>query len=457
MLKSTLLIGGATYAVLGILAIVFYKERMAFLDSSFILFSILKEGNFAIQVNRFGACLTQIFPLAGSKLGLSLNNIMKVYSLGFIVYYFSLFYVCVGVFKKYRFGLCLLLFNVLMVAHTFYWVMNEFIQGIALMIVFFAFLSRMDETNLKDKSWCFLVKILSLLTLAFIHPLLIIPFAFATVYFYYFRHIERKSLINSSIIFLVFVVTKNIFFRSAYDSSAMGGLKNFLSLFPNYFSIESNKMFLTYLIYDYYLLIPLLGIIIYYFVKQKLKYPLYFIPASFIGYLFLINVSFKDGPDQFYIESLYLPLSLFLIIPFVFEIIPKLKLNQAIVGLSFTCLIRVLHIYGSHQPYSNRVSYLNSILDKTANNPNKKMILATKNMAMDTLMMSWGSPYEFWLLSTINTGESRSILIIETPSKYNWALGQKDEFITDWGLFKYDQLPNKYFNFRDTSQYQIKH
>ncbi len=456
MLKRTLLIGCLTYVTLGILALVFYKERMAFLDSSYILFSILRDGDFAIQVNRFGACLTQMFPLISSKLGLSLDSIMKVYSLGFIIYYFSLFYLCVGILKKYRFGLCLLLFNILMVADTFYWVMNEFIQGIALMIVFFAFLSRANDINLKDRFWYFPLITLFLFTLAFIHPLLIIPFAFATAYFYYFKHIDRRSLVNIFLTLFMFVLAKNIFFRSAYDSSSMGGLKNFRSLFPDYFSIASNKNFLTYLIYDYYLLIPFFGIIIYCFIKENLKLPLGFIIAFFFGYLLLINVSFKDGPDQFYIESLYLPLSLFLIIPFVFEILPKFKLNQAVIAISIICLIRIAHIYTSHQPYTDRVQYINNVLDETANNANKKMILATKDIAMDTLMMNWGSPYEFWLLSTINTGESRSILIIENPSNYNWALNRKDEFFTDWGLFRYDQLPKQYFNFRDTSQYQIQ-
>lgn len=52
-------IGSLTYIVLGILALVFYLERTAFLDISFHLFYILKDGDFAIQNNRFAAALTQ--------------------------------------------------------------------------------------------------------------------------------------------------------------------------------------------------------------------------------------------------------------------------------------------------------------------------------------------------------------------------------------------------------------
>ena len=90
MAKKVLIIGSVTYIILGVLALLFYKERMAFLDASFILFYILKDGEFAIQANRFGAILTQAFPLYSSKLGFSLSTIMKVYSLGFIAYFFGI-------------------------------------------------------------------------------------------------------------------------------------------------------------------------------------------------------------------------------------------------------------------------------------------------------------------------------------------------------------------------------
>ncbi|MCK6693256.1 MAG: hypothetical protein L6Q97_14315 [Thermoanaerobaculia bacterium] len=60
-LKQTIRLGTATYLALGVLAAVFYLERMAFLDMAFQTFHILRTGAFQIQSGRFGAAGTQVF------------------------------------------------------------------------------------------------------------------------------------------------------------------------------------------------------------------------------------------------------------------------------------------------------------------------------------------------------------------------------------------------------------
>lgn len=135
MNEQTFKIGSITYIILAILAVILYIERTAFLDISFHLFYILKDGNFAIQNNRFGAFMTQLFPLIGSKIGLPLDVIMKLYSVGFVLYYFSIFLIITKFLKVQKFGIVLLLFSTLMVADTFYWIQSELPQGIAFMIL----------------------------------------------------------------------------------------------------------------------------------------------------------------------------------------------------------------------------------------------------------------------------------------------------------------------------------
>lgn len=93
-------IGALTYLCLFIFSIVFYKERTVILDASFQLFNILKSGSFAIQVNRFGAAFTQIFPLLASKLSLPLYQVAGAYSVGFILYYFTCFLIILFGFKS---------------------------------------------------------------------------------------------------------------------------------------------------------------------------------------------------------------------------------------------------------------------------------------------------------------------------------------------------------------------
>ncbi len=68
--KVVLLIGIITYAILLLFSVFFFKERTVFLDVAFHIFQIVKTGDFTIQAGRFGAALTQIFPLASAKVGL---------------------------------------------------------------------------------------------------------------------------------------------------------------------------------------------------------------------------------------------------------------------------------------------------------------------------------------------------------------------------------------------------
>ena len=70
--------------------------------------------------------------------------------------------------------------------------------------------------------------------------------------------------------------------------------------------------------------------------------------------------------------------------------------------------------------------------------------------------MSWATPYEVWLLSTIRTGHTTSIMVTDSDNNLDWMLHHNKKFVTRWGLFKYDDLPSKYFVLQDTSFYVIR-
>lgn len=106
--KQILIIGIFTYGVLLILSILFYKERTAFADISYHLFAILKDGTFAIQNNRFGAAITQLVPLVGSKLGLSLKAIAISYSIAFALLYLLIFIIICEYLKNTKIALAFL-------------------------------------------------------------------------------------------------------------------------------------------------------------------------------------------------------------------------------------------------------------------------------------------------------------------------------------------------------------
>src|ERR1044071_9848746 len=97
-LRKAALISLGTLAVLLLAAGLFWKERMLLCDAPHIAFRILNEGKLQIHQHRYGAFVTQSFPLIASKLPLPLSIVLFLYSISF-----NLFYFLVGALLVFRF------------------------------------------------------------------------------------------------------------------------------------------------------------------------------------------------------------------------------------------------------------------------------------------------------------------------------------------------------------------
>ncbi len=457
MKKQSLLFGTFVYAFFLFLAVYFFIERTAFVDIAFHLFSIFKDDGFAIQNNRFVAFITQLFPLISFKLGVDLKLIAIFYSVSFVILYAAIFYIITVVLKSWRFGFAMILMNTIMVTHTFYWIQSELQQGLAFLVLFFAVLYHFLERTDKEKNF-FLEWVLVILIffLVFAHPLMIFPFTFLALYFAVSKKEHFKNYLYYLFLFLSFFAIKYVFFKTYYDSNAMLGLDNIKRLFPDYFTLESNKKFIKYVISDYYFLpIAVVFVSVFYIVKkQYLKFIL--TSGSFMFYLMLVNVSYPNGADQFYIENLYLPLSIFIVFPLAFDIIGRIKPVYFSLIFSVFLIIRLADIYGTHEIYTERVNFLSHLIEDSDKSESKKLIIQETEEIKKKTIMSWSTPYEIWLLSTIKNGKSSSIIITENAKDLEWTLPYNNKFVTRWGAFDYSKLPSQYFIFQDTSKYVIE-
>jgi hypothetical protein len=459
--RQIFIIGTITYFALAVIAGVYYKERTAFLDVSFRLFHLLDDGTLNIQANRFGEMLTQWIPLLGRYLQLPIAWIAWGYSIGLVLYYYTLFFICVRGLHRADFGLLLLLFNVFMVSYTFWWMQIEFAQGIALAIVFFAWLSKSGSIQ-RFSIPSLLLYLVWVRTLIYFHPLLPLVLLLGLTFLIFKPQTAHVPTLKTplysmtSLWILIEVWMKNNLFPKAwYDAQASEGLKNFELLFPNYWDIPANQNFIRYCWTDYYLLPMALVLITFFYVWKRQFFKLFFVWIAFFGYLLLVNVSNYQGMPQFHIESFYLPLSLIVLFPLVFDLFPSLRYPKlAILLIVAVLVLRVVHIAQLHRPYTARVAWQESVLERTSHLPNQKIILAEKDVPMDTLIQSWGSAFEFWLLSSIqNHNNPRSVVIYNDWNKFDYALPQNKVFLSEWEVTPYEELPKKYFNFQDTSYY----
>lgn len=449
MFKSLYKIGFIAYAGLLVLAILFYFERTVFVDISYLLFNILKDDSLAIQVYRFGAAFTQIFPLICSKLKLPLTQIMMIYSASVIIYYFVCYLIIGRVLKRYDIALGLLLFNTLIVTDTFYWMQAELPHGVAMLFVLLAYV----QSNLaaKNKFVAFIVTTALVATVSFFHPLLFILGLYIVAFYFARRHDinNRLVFIFAIIAFVVAQFVKAKWFTNQYDTIATGHKQNVKNFFPNYHELYATKTFVKNWFGKFFWL-PVTSILIVVFsvIKRRWIELIIFIGA-FAGYTILICASYPGSDVKpFYIENLYLPLEVIVALPFIYIVLPQLKQKIAI-GLFLLIIVSgLIRMYNAHHTYTQRVAWERDFLSK---HRHEKLLVSEKAVPMDTVIMSWGSCYEFWLLSTIEYGESASILINDNPTGKLLPPQASKTFITTWEPFSYKELPKQYFKFTDTT------
>lgn len=448
-------IGLVGYAVLLALAVVFYKERIVFLDAAFAVFHMVKDGDFAIQIYRVGDGFARLLPHLAYKSGLSLHAICLCYSVGFTLFLALCYWVCGTWLKRPVWALIILLMNVLFVAHSFYWPTAQVPQGIALLMVVCALFDNRPfaTVSVMQRGTAAIL----LLIVAFFHPLLVICVAWMIVWFALRGQSPfcRKAIWFIAGVLIVAVVVKMLFFRVPYERHSASGLKNFIRLFPDYWNTYTNRQFLHRLFTIYYWMPVVLVVVAATYVVRKQYRLLVWYASTILGYIFLVNTMYPNADTPaFYLEVLYLPVGLFMGLPLVFDALPGITHRYATVLMALIVVTGCWRIYDAHDLYTQRLQWQRNFLQQYGH---RKMIVDTRSTDTSLLQMTWGTPYEFWLLSTMEQGRSASIIIDNKPGDRQWTSEKRTHLVVNWNIFPYGELNPKYFRFTDTvNGYEIE-
>jgi hypothetical protein len=108
----------------------------------------------------------------------------------------------------------------------------------------------------------------------------------------------------------------------------------------------------------------------------------------------------------------------------------------------------------AHTPWTNRIQWERTVLEETKNRPHRKLVLSEQQAPMNILKLSWGSPYEFLMLSSLAHPDSARCLIIdEHPERFDSLLNKPRLFLGEFKNYPFQVLPHRYFNPVDTSGY----
>jgi hypothetical protein len=449
---------------MAVLAVYFFKERTIILDAALQSFQLLHQDKLAIQVNRFGAAMTQVFPWVALQLKLPLKAVLILYSLGFVLVHWLMFTLCDSWLKAKSMAFAILLFSIFMVNHTFFWTQNEIIQATSLSFVFWAILHRFGSGT-KMPWWLLFPGLPLLATLSFFHPLIVFPFAFAGGYFLLDNYegdsekLPSRLILSALIFFAGFIALKYLAFPNWYDTVTTGRLsiQNINTFFNDIFAANGFQTFLRHLLNDFYLLPLALLFITAFYIQRRFYIKLFFLWASVLCYIVMVMIAYIEGGFWFHVESQYLPVSVFVILPMVWDVIPGLAKSVQRVkimtsALVLVVLIRLTDIVQTGKFYSGRISFIASALQQTYGLEGRKFIIEEELVDKTYLMQSWSFGYETLYYSALQSPDStRTITILPNIVEEPWRLTEPAKYLPFGNAVPYREIPKHLFNFSDST------
>jgi hypothetical protein len=449
-------------AVLLLGAIIYYKERMLFIDAPHVFFRIVNDRHLHIEEHRIGSFITQMFPLIGSELHIPFKLLLILYSASFYLFYLVVALLLVYRYRVYEFAVLMGLYFTLFVSETFFWPNNEVHQGITWL--FFSFAVSITMAIKKRSHFISILVFTVLFGLAiWTHPLVPVIAVFLWFFLWsdkkYWPFSRSRSFIFTGILLALAGAKYYQGMHGGYDGSKMEMVTLFEpGKFKAVFFSPQFQYFIKGCFYNYWLFLALFVAGLVAMILQKRFLQLGWTIVVAMGYVLLVCITFWDiSSGRFYLESEYTPLTIICCTPFVMYVLPALKtrIGVAIVLLIFA--VRLGYIFDARTPFINRVAIMDNMLNKMKEKNIKKLIISEPEQWIDSaLVMNWGAPVESIFLSKLKGEEPQRTFIFVAPqlARFTYNVG-KDTLLSSWEKRTLKSINKRYFLFDTTSDYSM--
>lgn len=397
--------GHLFFLILAILSLIFWKERHAF-DAAHYLFEIVNREGFYIAHQRPVGIVSQILPLVGSWFGLPLIWLMKLYSIGDILWYYFLFLILERIYKD-RAGITwLIAISAFAVLYSFYCPVTELLQGLAILPVFHALLQHPFRFRT--------VAIIAVLVLIITsHPLLFIPSGFLIAWWHH-NHFDRDTLYTASITWISFgIITylklthldiydhQKTYYASEFnDYSHVANLKNTAYIFS----------FLRMLVSEWPLITIIFFISIFQLVILRKWFSIILYLAGIIAFITIIIGTHSFVAITNYSERMLLPLAAMVTLPYAMLCFYGKHKSLRIASYTFLviCVVyRLVVIADASKPYTLRVDQLRSLINVSRAFEIKKAVADENRLEQNSFAMTgWCYPLETLLFSSLQGPDS---------------------------------------------------
>ncbi|MEY4904869.1 MAG: hypothetical protein RLZZ292_2684 [Bacteroidota bacterium] len=457
--------------ILTILSLVWYKERMFFVDPAWVTFNIINTKQFCFAEYRYGAFITQSVPLVCTYLSVPLNVLLPLYSVSFYAFFFGTAYLVGKRWNEQWLGILLAFYLTLFVSDVYFCPNNEVHQGIAWMLLFLALYRHQGKTN-DTRLFKTIFRDILLVTFLFFalssHLLVSVPFSFLWLFIhlaYWESQKERlfldKRFLFYSLLLCCFVLARYKFSSEGwYDSAKLKGIHNFsFSSLANIFTSGHSSSFLPLLFNNYFIVFPILGIGTWFLFIQKKYSSIFFTFFYVFLYYVLICVTYPRAfPKErlFYIESEWMASSIILATPFVVAAIPKLNVKWLFAFLFVSFFIRLSYICNSFSCFHERFNRLEQTVHRLQQNDTPKAIFTESLQdANHRFIMSWGLPVESLLLSSANAIQP-TVTFKLVDGSFDKSKLTNNTFQSCFDVLPIEQLHKTYFRLDTVRSYKLE-
>ncbi len=460
-LKKASYVSVAAMAVLLVGAFVYYKERILFLDASYVLFRIVTEHRFVIQENRFGSFITQAVPLLGGKWHLSMKTIMMAYSASFNVFYLAVIGILAFRLRQYALAILMSFYYLLYASDAFYWTNNEVHQGIAWMFLMFGF-----ALHGSKQGWNTILQVLVFMVLGFLavssHVLVVMPVLFLWCYILSDKNLctfSVRDAIIFSILVVGFVAAKYYFSTTQpYDSEKLKATSNFTWKYlrkevVGTFGIDFIKQNIRV-----YWLVPVTFIAgIYSLLKDRKYWLIIMTTGACVCYYIVMCLTFSNTHymHRFHIESEWMGLGIIAAAPFVFNLLPKLQAKHVALIVAAICIVRLGFIASSPSYFVKHAKFTREVLAKMKEKNITKLALYDSKLVRSKLEQPWALPEESAILSASDKDNPTRTVIVMYAGLDVSCIKTPNMFLGCFHNYKPHEMNRSYFNIDTTAPYQI--
>lgn len=426
---------------------------MLFVDPAFVAFEIINSNWFVISEHRWGAFITQMFPLFGVKFRLPLKAILLLYSSSFYLFYLVVFLICGWGLKQYRYGILLVLYLTLLVSDVYFWPNNEIHQAVGYSMLFFGLYAWAREKRWAVGVYVHLLLIVFLGLAIISHLIVVIPLVFVWVY----EHLDSRERrikdakcigIYSFFIAVFLAVRYGLSKNSWYDGAKLEGIKTAsISKLWSCFSNEQASTYLDLVFGTHWVVIPIFMLGLYSLLRHRKFLLVGWFIISVLGYFIVVSVTHSlpiESNNLFYYESQWTCWAIILSLPFVYEFLGRLTARWVIVVLFvFIFLSRLPCLNQALHKFQVRLELLETISRSAIAEDDYKLLVNVPEQIEENLLMTWGLPVETMLLTSLE-GKQTMTTVKLVDEKFIPTLA-KDSIYTAFKLLSVKDLNADYF------------